>query len=86
MTTSSLSTLSAEAKEFLPSVSIPPSTIIPLYINENTVASVYSSQFQQQQQLIYPLLKVPEIEFHIQSSQQFHIDSSRANPPRSSIT
>ncbi|CAF3981219.1 unnamed protein product [Rotaria magnacalcarata] len=85
MTTSSLSTLSADAKEFVPSVSIPHLTTIPLYINESTVASVYSPQ-SLQQQLIYPLLKGPEIEFHIQSSQEFHIDSSHTNPPQSSIT
>jgi hypothetical protein len=71
MTTSASSDLSAEAKEFVPLVQIPPPvpTTIPLYLGENTIASIYSTE-QQQQSLIYPLIKIPEIEFHIQSSQQ----------------
>ncbi|CAF4435468.1 unnamed protein product [Rotaria sp. Silwood2] len=82
MTTSSSSALSPEAKEFVPFVQIPSSTTtIPLYISENTIASVYSSE---QQQLVYPLIKVPEIEFHIQSSQQFHIDSCSNNQTQTS--
>ncbi|CAF4730813.1 unnamed protein product [Rotaria sp. Silwood1] len=83
MTTSPSFALSPEAKEFVPFVQIPPSTTtIPLYINENTAASVYSSE--QQQQLVYPLIKVPEIEFHIQSSPQYHIDRCSNNKLQSS--
>lgn len=67
MTTSGLS---PEAKEFVPIVQILPS--IPVYVGENTIASVYSTEQQQQQPppLIYPLIKISEIDFHIQSSQQ----------------
>jgi len=67
MTTSTSSSLSPDAKEFIPLVQIPPPTTIPLYVGQNTRASVYSTE-QQQQSLIYPLIKIPEIEFHIQSS------------------
>lgn len=68
MTTSTTSSgLSPEAKEFVPIVQILPSlpTQIPLYIGENTIASVYSTE---QQPIIYPLIKIPEIDFHIPSS------------------
>lgn len=74
MTTSTASGLSAEAKEFVPSVQIPSPTAVPLYINDNSVASVYSSE--QPQSLIYPLIKFPEIELRLQSSQP----SSNINP------
>jgi hypothetical protein len=92
MTTSPSSSLSAEAKEFVPLVQTPTRSI-PLYVDENTIASIYSSdQSPFMIQTIYPmmisnskmadlsannLLSFPEIEFHIQSSQQqqFHIDS-----------
>lgn len=85
MTTSSLSALSADAEEFVPSVSISSQATIPLYLNENPLGTIYPTEQQQQQQqpLIYPLLKVPEIEFHIQPTQQFHIDSciNHQTPP-----
>ena len=87
MTTSPSSGLSPEAKEFVP-LAQNRTPNIPLYIGENTVASIYPSD---QQPLviesIYPImltnskipdnLQFPEIEFHIQPSQQqqFHIDS-----------
>jgi hypothetical protein len=95
MTTSPSSGLSPEAKEFVP-LAQTPITSIPLYVDENTIASIYPSDQQQQHplmvQAIYPmmitnskvnettnsnLLQFPEIEFHIQPSQQqqFHIDS-----------
>ena len=80
MTTSPSTGLSPEAKEFIPLIQIPPPTI-PLYINENPITSVYPSE----QQLIYPLIKFPEIDFHIQPSQQFHIDSCTNNQTLSSI-
>jgi hypothetical protein len=64
MTTSGLS---PDAKEFIPLLSMPPLTTIPLYVDENIIASVYTTE-PQQQRLIYPLIKVPEIEFHIPSS------------------
>lgn len=93
MTTSPSSGLSAEAKEFVPLLQ-PSPTSIPLYVDENTVASIYpSDQTPVMIQTIYPmmisntkmtdlssptLLPFPEIEFHIQPSQQqqFQIDSS----------
>jgi hypothetical protein len=88
MTTSPSSGLSPEAKEFIPLVQNPAPSI-PLYVDENTVASIYPSDQQPLMvQTIYPMMittnsKVadnvpfPEIEFHIQPSQQqqFHIDS-----------
>lgn len=87
MTTSPSSGLSPEAKEFVP-IGQTPSTSIPLYVDENTVASIYPSDQQPLMvQAIYPMmitnsklpdnLSFPEIEFHIQPSQQqqFHIDS-----------
>jgi hypothetical protein len=87
MTTSPSSGLSPEAKEFVPLIQNPTSSI-PLYVDENTVASIYPSDQQPLMvQTIYPMmitnskvadnLQFPEIEFHIQSSQQqqFHIDS-----------
>ncbi|CAF3382439.1 unnamed protein product [Rotaria sp. Silwood1] len=87
MTTTSSSGLSPEAKEFVPLVqNSTPS--IPLYVDENTVASIYPSDQQPLMvQSIYPMMitnskvtdnvQFPEIEFHIQPSQQqqFHIDS-----------
>lgn len=86
MTTSS-SGLSPEAKEFVPLVQNPAPSI-PLYVDENTVASIYASDQQPLMvQTIYPMMitnsketdniSFPEIEFHIQPSQQqqFHIDS-----------
>ncbi|CAF1047912.1 unnamed protein product [Rotaria sordida] len=86
MTTAS-SGLSPEAKEFVPLVQNPTPSI-PLYVDENTVASIYPSDQQPLMvQTIYPMmitnskitdnLQFPEIEFHIQPSQQqqFHIDS-----------
>jgi hypothetical protein len=87
MTTSPSSGLSPEAKEFVPLIqNSAPS--IPLYVDENTVASIYPSDQQPLMvQTIYPMmitnskvadnLQFPEIEFHIQPSQQqqFHIDS-----------
>ncbi|CAF1302491.1 unnamed protein product [Adineta steineri] len=79
MTTSQPSDLSPEAKEFIPLIQIPPSTGIPLYIDDKSIATVYSSDQQQQQQqqtLFYPLMKFPEVEFHVQTPQQFHIDSN----------
>jgi hypothetical protein len=63
MTTSGLS---PDAKEFVPLIQIPPPTTIPLYIGENPITSFYSTE---QQPLIYPLIKIPELEFHIQSPQ-----------------
>jgi len=101
MTTSPSSGLSAEAKEFVPLVQTTPASI-PLYVDENTVATIYSSeQVPFMIQTIYPmmisntkmadlssnnLLPVPEIEFHIQPSQQqqFHIDSCATIVPTSS--
>jgi len=87
MTTSPSSGLSPEAKEFVPLVQNP-ATSIPLYVDENTVASIYPSDQQPLMvQTIYPMMitnskvadniQFPEIEFHIQPSQQqqFHIDS-----------
>ncbi|CAF1411799.1 unnamed protein product [Adineta steineri] len=87
MTTSPSSGLSPEAKEFVPLVQNS-SISIPLYVDENTVASIYPSDQQPLMvQAIYPMLvtnskgtdniQFPEIEFHIQPSQQqqFHIDS-----------
>lgn len=87
MTTSPSSGLSPEAKEFVPLVQNP-TTSIPLYVDENTVASIYPSDHQPLMlQTIYPMMmtntkgtdniQFPEIEFHIQPSQQqqFHIDS-----------
>jgi hypothetical protein len=63
MTTSGLS---PDAKEFVPFIQISPlPTTIPYYVGENTIASVYSTD---QQPLMYPLIKIPEIEFHIPSS------------------
>jgi hypothetical protein len=89
--------LSPEAKEFVPLVQNP-SISIPLYVDENTVASIYPSDQQPLMvQTIYPMmvtnskvannLQFPEIEFHIQPSQQqqFHIDSY-ANIHQSSST
>jgi hypothetical protein len=81
MTTSPSTGLSPEAKEFIPFIQIPPPQTIPLYINENPITSIYPSE----QQLIYPLIKFPEIDFHIQPSQQFHIDSCTNNQTLSSI-
>jgi hypothetical protein len=87
MTTSPSSGLSPEAKEFVPLVQNPTASI-PLYVDENTVASIYPSDQQPLMvQTIYPMMitnskvadniQFPEIEFHIQPSQQqqFHIDS-----------
>jgi hypothetical protein len=87
MTTSPSSGLSPEAKEFVPLVQNPAASI-PLYVDENTVASIYPSDQQPLMvQTIYPMMitnskvadniQFPEIEFHIQPSQQqqFHIDS-----------
>ncbi|CAM4857053.1 unnamed protein product [Rotaria socialis] len=87
MTTAPSSGLSPEAKEFVPLVQNPTASI-PLYVDENTVASIYPSDHQSLMvQSIYPMIltnskiadniQFPEIEFHIQSSQQqqFHIDS-----------
>jgi hypothetical protein len=73
MTTSTSSGLSPEAKEFIPSLQIPPSlpppppppATIPLYVDENTITSFYTNE---QPPLIYPLIKIPDIEFHISSS------------------
>jgi hypothetical protein len=65
MTTSPSSGLSPEAKEFVPFIQIPSSTTIP---------SVYSPE-----QLIYPLMKFPEIEFHIQPTQQFSNNRSQSS-------
>lgn len=84
MSTSPASGLSAEAKEF-----VPVSSAVPLYVDENTVASMYASDHQPLMvQTIYPMpitnskgtdsMQFPEIEFHIPPSQQqaqFHIDS-----------
>jgi hypothetical protein len=67
MTTSTSTGLSADAKEFIPSLIIPPPTTIPLYVDENIIASVYTTE-PQQQTLIYPLIKMPEIEFRIPPS------------------
>ena len=64
MTTSTSTGLSADAKEFIPSITIPPPTTIPLYVDESIIASVYTTE-PQQQTLIYPLIKIPEIEFRI---------------------
>ena len=89
MTTSPSSGLSPEAKEFVP-IGQTPTPSIPLYVDENTVASIYPSDQQPLMvQAIYPMMMTttnskvsenspfPEIEFHIQPSQQqqFHIDS-----------
>ena len=82
MTTLLSSGLSPEAKEFVPSTQIPCATTIPLYTNENPFPSVYSTE---QQSLVYPLIEVPEVEFHVQPSQQFHIDSHAHNQSQSSI-
>jgi len=68
MTTSPSSGLSPEAKEFVPFIQIPPSTTIP---------SVYSPE--QHQSLIYPLMKFPEIEFHIQPTQQYSNNRSQSS-------
>jgi hypothetical protein len=98
MTTSPSSGLSPEAKEFIPLVQNPAPSI-PLYVDENTVASIYPSDQQPLMvQTIYPMMittnsKVadnvpfPEIEFHIQPSQQqqFHIDAC-TNIPQASST
>ena len=97
MTTSPSSGLSPEAKEFVPLVQNPTSSI-PLYVDENTVASIYPSDQQPLMvQTIYPMmitnskvtdnLQFPEIEFHIQPSQQqqFHIDSCTNIQQSSSI-
>lgn len=102
MSASPSSGLSAEAKEFVPLVQTPTTASIPLYVDENAVASIYSSdQLPFVIQTIYPmmignpkmtetapnnLLPFPEIEFHIQSSQQqhFHIDSCTSHPQASS--
>ena len=97
MTTSPSSGLSPEAKEFVPLVQNS-AISIPLYVDENTVASIYHSDQQPLMvQTIYPMMvtnskvadniQFPEIEFHIQSSQQqqFHIDSC-ANIHQSSST
>lgn len=89
MSTSPVSGLSAEAKEFVPISSPSSSSTVPLYVDENTVASIYPSDHQPLMvQTIYPMMitnskgtdnmQFPEIEFHIQPSQQqaqFHIDS-----------
>jgi hypothetical protein len=77
MTTSPSTGLSPEAKEFVPLIQIPPPTI-PLYIDEHPIRSIYPPE-----QLIYPLIKFPEVEFHIQPSQQFHIDSCSNNQSQS---
>lgn len=87
MTTAPSSGLSPEAKEFVPLVQNPTPSI-PLYVDEHTVASIYPSDQQPLMvQSIYPMIltnskvsepiQFPEIEFHIQPSQQqqFHIDS-----------
>ncbi|CAF3877145.1 unnamed protein product [Adineta steineri] len=97
MTTSPSSGLSPEAKEFVPLVQNS-SISIPLYVDENTVASIYPSDQQPLMvQAIYPMLvtnskgtdniQFPEIEFHIQPSQQqqFHIDSCANIQQSSSI-
>lgn len=67
MTTFTSTGLSADAKEFIPLLSIPSPATIPLYVDENIITSVYTTE-PQQQTLIYPLIKIPEIEFHIPSS------------------
>ena len=102
MSASPASGLSAEAKEFVPLVQTPTTASIPLYVDENAVASIYSSdQPPFVIQTIYPmmisnskmtetapnnLLPFPEIEFHIQPSQQqqFHMDSCSSHPQASS--
>lgn len=63
MTTSTSSGLSADAKEFVPFLPNPPANTIPLYIDENTIASVYTIPPQDPSQLIYP--SIPEIEFRL---------------------
>ncbi|UJR09403.1 hypothetical protein I4U23_013645 [Adineta vaga] len=67
MTTYSSSGLSAEAKEF-----------VPLLLNSSptAIAPIYSSN---QQPMIYPLMKYPEIEFHIPSAQQFHMNTNNTS-------
>lgn len=97
MSASPSSGLSAEAKEFVP-LGQNPAISIPLYVDENTVASIYpSDQHPLMVQAIYPMmvtsskvtdnLHFPEIEFHIQSShqQQFHIDACTNVPQSSAI-
>ena len=66
MTTSNSSGLSADAKEFVPFLPNPPANTIPLYIDENTIASVYTIAPQEPSQLIYPSMS--EIEFRLPPS------------------
>ncbi|CAF0807144.1 unnamed protein product [Adineta ricciae] len=97
MTTSPSSGLSPEAKEFVP-LGQNSAISIPLYVDENTVASIYPSDQQPLMvQTIYPMMvtnskitdnvRFPEIEFHIQPSQQqqFQIDSCTNVPQSPSI-
>ncbi|UJR36696.1 hypothetical protein I4U23_029413 [Adineta vaga] len=97
MSTSPSSGLSPEAKEFVP-LGQNSSISIPLFVDENSVASIYPSDQQPLMvQTIYPMMvtntklndnvPIPEIEFHIQSSQQqqFHIDSCTNIPQSSSM-
>ena len=63
MPTFSASGLSAEAKEFVPLHPNPPANTIPLYIDGNTIASIYTIAPQEQTPLMYPPIR--EIEFRI---------------------
>lgn len=74
MTTSTSSGLSAEAKEFIPSFPSPPT--IPVYIDENTITSIYPTE-PPPPSLIYPLIKIPEIEFHLSSSSSTNDNTSQ---------
>ncbi|CAF0788715.1 unnamed protein product [Adineta ricciae] len=67
MTTSSSSGLSPEAKEFVPVILNPSSTTIP---------TIYSSD---QQAMIYPLMKYPEMDFRMPPNQQFHLNTNNTS-------
>lgn len=102
MSSSPSSGLSAEAKEFVPLVQTTNNSI-PMYVDENTVATIYpSEQSPFVIQNIYPMmigtgkmieisnvnLAFPEVEFHIQPSQQqqiqiessSHLGQNSSNP------
>ena len=67
MTTPSSSSLSPEAKEFVPVILNPSSTTIP---------TIYSSD---QQAMIYPLMKYPEMNFCMPPNQQFHLSTNNTS-------
>lgn len=55
--------LSADAKEFVPLHPKPPANTIPLYIDGNTIASVYTIASQEQTPLMYP--SIHELDFRM---------------------